>query len=111
MGAQEAIYVITGFLGLLVGVISFFLKQLLIKFDRVETSLTKLSEKIAVIMAHQDHYQADMESRVLFESRIDKEIKDIRLSHHNIMDLLHSTRGKLDIFQEICPKLNRNRDD
>lgn len=96
--------IVTTFL-LLLGIISFFLKQLLNKFDRVENSINSLNEKVAIIMTHQDHYQQGMEQRIIFEGRIDKEIKGLRDGGHEIRNIMNGLVGQIEILKDMksCP--------
>lgn len=97
-------YFILAFLGLLISVVAFFLRQLVGKFDKIEEAVNRLNEKIAVMMAHQDHYKKDMEQRILFESRIDKEIKDLRSANHDTRNIMNGIVGKLELMQETCKR-------
>lgn len=97
-------YLILASIGLLVSVTAFFLRQLVFKFERIEVSINMLNEKIAVIMAHQEHHQADMEQRVLFEKRVDKEIKDMRNRIHEVINNQSGLSLRIDMIKEGCPK-------
>lgn len=102
-------YALIGLNGILVGIVAFFLRQLLDKFDKMETSLNSLSKEIAVIVTRQDHHIDRFSQIDHFEERIDKEVKSVRERLHVLSNDINGLISKCEITHEKCPSW-KNRD-
>jgi len=94
------------FNGMLVGMIAFFLKQLIGRFDRVETSLNTLSKELAVMAANHAHHESRFVNLERAEERMDKETKSVRERLHHFGNDLH----KLSIQTEVCREFKESHE-
>ena len=84
----------------LVGVVAILLKQLVVRFERMELAINKLNERLAVVVNEQSHHNEKLHSQSVFEERIDREVKDIRNRIHDIGNNINGLQLRHDLREE-----------
>jgi archaellum component FlaC len=94
--------------GILLGLVVFFLKQILGKFASMESTMRDLAISIATLGTTQQHHDKQLEDIDRTDERFEKEIKSLRERMHDFGNSLNQVVGKHELLEERC-KSHRER--
>lgn len=104
---NPVIYLIVIINGLLVGMVAFFLKQLLTKFGNLEMALNDLKIELARIITKQDHHKDKFQSMETNIARLDVESKDVRTTVHKIGNQVNGVVLRHELLEEKFANCNQ----
>ena len=88
---------------ILVGLVAFFMRQLVVRFERMEVAINALNKQLAIVVTKQENHQDRFHRQDAFETRIDTEIKDIRNRLHSLSNDINKAYLRLEMVNEHCP--------
>jgi len=88
--------------GILLGLVVFFLKQILGKFVSMELTMKDLAISIATIGTTQGHHGKKLEDIDRTDERFEKEIKGLRERMHEFGNNLNQVQGRHELLEERC---------